>query len=208
MTHVVKVDEKRLAKVKALHKNGLSIRDIAQRIGVSKTAVSCDLYRIRALPDNSKTRLGDKLPLAIEGWNDGMLMKDLAKMCGKSETSMKHIIFIMKCYGHIEERKTPTWNKGKRLPISARHKAMFDKMVAIKGWEKMGRTELAAQLHIPVTDFITYWRVFCNRGMVTPKGQGRIKGSASSVQAVARGLAGGAKPKKDLWALALGRRSA
>lgn len=206
--YVVAGDEKRLAKVKALHKKGLSIRDIAQRIGVSKTAVSCDLYRIRSLPDNSKTRLGDKLPLAIEGWNDGMLMKDLAKMCGKSETSMKHIIFIMKCYGHIEERKTPTWNKGKRLPISERHQAMFDKMVAVKGWEKMGRTELAAQLHIPVTDFIAYWRVFCNRGMVTPKGQGRIKGSASSVQAVARGLAGGATPKKDLWALALGRRSA
>ena len=206
--YVVAGDEKRLAKVKALHKKGLSIRDIAQRIGVSKTAVSCDLYRIRALPDNSKARLGDKLPLAIEGWNDGMLMKDLAKMCGKSETSMKHIIFIMKCYGHIEERKTPTWNKGKRLPISERHQDMFDKMVAIKGWEKMGRTELAAQLHIPVTDFIAYWRVFCNRGMVTPKGQGRIKGSASSVQAVARGLAGGATPKKDLWALALGRRSA
>ena len=206
--YVVAGDEKRLAKVKALHKKGLSIRDIAQRIGVSKTAVSCDLYRIRALPDNSKTRLGDKLPLAIEGWNDGVLMRDLAKMCGKSETSMKHIVFIMKCYGHIEERKTPTWNKGKRLPISERHQAVFDKMVSIKGWEKMGRTELAAQLLMPVNDFIAYWRVFCNRGMVTPKPQGRIDGSASSVQAVARGLAGGATPKKDLWALALGRRSA
>lgn len=208
MTHVAKVDDERLVKVKALHEKGLSIRDISERIGVSKTAVSCDLYRLRALPDNSKIRLGDKFQLVVEGWNDGMRMKELADMCGRSETSMKHIIFIMKCYGHIEERKTPAWNKGKRLPISKRHQDMFDKMVAINGWEKMGRTELAARLLIPVTDFIAYWRVFCNRGMVTPKGQGRIKGSASSVQAVARGLAGGATPKKDLWALALGRRSA
>ena len=146
MTHVAKVDDERLVKVKALHEKGLSIRDISERIGVSKTAVSCDLYRLRALPDNSKIRLGDKFQLVVEGWNDGMRMKELADMCGRSETSMKHIIFIMKCYGHIEERKTPTWNKGKRLPISKRHQDMFDKMVAINGWEKMGRTELAARL--------------------------------------------------------------
>ena len=69
------------------------------------------------------------------------------------------------------------------------------------------RSELAAAVKMPINVFIIYWRIFRNRGLVGPKAQGRIKGSAASIAVMSRRLAVGGDKVQSLWATALGRRT-
>ena len=80
-------------------------------------------------------------------------------------------------------------------------------MMAVPGWEKMKRKEMAAAVKMPINVFIIYWRIFRNRGLVGPKARGRIKGSAASIAVMSRSLAVGGDKVQSLWATALGRRT-
>ena len=198
---------KRDAMVVALHDQGLSDRAVATEMGVSQSVVRVVLYRAHRLPDHSIKRLGDKFDAVVTGWEDGLTVKVLAGMAGKSHDAMKWILVIMKAYGHIKPRKQTPHNKGKLMPMREKHQVVFDKMMAVPGWEKMKRKEMAAAVKMPINVFIIYWRIFRNRGLVGPKAQGRIKGSAASIAVMSRRLAVGGDKVQSLWATALGRRT-
>lgn len=200
------VNAKRDAKIVALHDKGLSTRQIMAEIGVSQSTVRVALYQAHRIPDHSIARLGDQFDTVVQGWNDGLTVPQLARMVGKTPDSMKWIAVIMRAYGHIKERPQVPVNKGKHMPLRKKHQEVYDRLVVVPGWEKMKRGDLAAALKMPVNVFIIYWRVFRNRGLVGPKANGRIKGSAADVRAVSRQLSARADKGQNLWALALGRR--
>lgn len=202
------VDEKMAARIVALHDAGLSTRKIMLKVGLSQSVVRVALYRAHRLADHSKSRLGDKFDAVVEGWDDGLTLQELADLAGKSHDAMKWIVIIMRAYGHLAERKRAPANKGKHMPMSKKHKDVYDKLLAVPGWEKMKRRELAAALKMPVNVFIIYWRVFRNRGLVSPKAQGHVKGSAADVRAASRQLTARSGKDQALWATALGRRTA
>ncbi len=195
------------ARLVALHDQGLSDRAVAAEMGVSQYVVRVALYRAHRLPDHSINRLGDKFDAVVTGWEDGLTVKELAGMAGKSHDAMKWVLVIMKAYGHIKPRKQTPHNKGKLMPMRKKHQVVFDKMMAVPGWEKMKRKEMAAAVKMPINVFIIYWRIFRNRGLVGPKSQGRIKGSAASIAVMSRRLAVGGDKVQSLWATALGRRT-
>lgn len=195
------------ARLVALHDQGLSDRAVATEMGVSQSVVRVALYRAHRLPDHSIKRLGDKFDAVVTGWEDRLTVKELAGMAGKSHDAMKWILVIMKAYGHIKPRKQTPHNKGKLMPMRKKHQVVFDKMMAVPGWEKMKRKEMAAAVKMPINVFIIYWRIFRNRGLVGPKAQGRIKGSAASIAVMSRSLAVGGDKVQSLWATALGRRT-
>lgn len=201
------VNEKRAAKIVALHDKGLSTRQIMTEIGMSQSTVRVALYQAHRIPDHSIARLGDQFDTVVQGWSDGLTVPQLAKLVGKTHDSMKWIVIIMRAYGHIKERPQVPVNKGKHMPMRQKHKDVYDRLVAVPGWEKMKRGDLAAALKMPVNVFIIYWRVFRNRGLVGPKANGHIKGSAADVRAVSRQLSARADKGQNLWALALGRRT-
>ena len=195
------------ARLVALHDQGLSDRAVATKMGVSQSVVRVALYRAHRLPDHSIKRLGDKFDAVVTGWEDGLTVKELAGMAGKSHDAMKWILVIMKAYGHIKPRKQTPHNKGKLMPMRKKHQVVFDKMMAVPGWETMKRRELAAALKMPVNVFILYWRTFRNRGLVGPKARGKTPGSAADVRAASRRLTSGSDKEQNLWATALGRRT-
>ena len=201
------VNEKRAAKIVALHDKGLSTRQIMTEIGMSQSTVRVALYQAHRIPDHSIARLGDQFDTVVQGWSDGLTVPQLAKLVGKTHDSMKWIVIIMRAYGHIKERPQVPVNKGKHMPMRQKHKDVYDRLVAVPGWEKMKRGDLAAALKMPVNVFIIYWRVFRNRGLVGPKANGHVKGSAADVRAVSRQLSARADKGQNLWALALGRRT-
>ena len=201
------VNEKRAAKIVALHDKGLSTRQIMAEIGMSQSTVRVALYQAHRIPDHSIARLGDQFDTVVQGWSDGLTVPQLAKLVGKTHDSMKWIVIIMRAYGHIKERPQVPVNKGKHMPMRQKHKDVYDRLVAVPGWEKMKRGALAAALKMPVNVFIIYWRVFRNRGLVGPKANGHVKGSAADVRAVSRQLSARADKGQNLWALALGRRT-
>lgn len=92
------------ARLVALHDQGLSDRAVATEMGVSQSVVRVALYRAHRLPDHSIKRLGDKFDAVVTGWEDGLTVKELAGMAGKSHDAMKWILVIMKAYGHIKPR--------------------------------------------------------------------------------------------------------
>lgn len=201
------VNAKRDAKIVALHDKGLSTRQIMAEIGMSQSTVRVALYQAHRIPDHSIARLGDQFDTVVQGWNDGLTTPQLARLAGKTHDSMKWIVIIMRAYGHIEDRPVVPVNKGKHMPLRQKHKDVYDRLVVVPGWEKMKRGDLAAALKMPVNVFIIYWRVFRNRGLVGPKANGHIKGSAADVRAVSRQLSARADTGQNLWALALGRRT-
>lgn len=190
----------------AMFDAGMSARGISRETGVGGAVVKMALYRGGRLPDKSREALGDKFEAVVEGWADGMQIAELALLAGMTHDAMKWRVAVMRATGALADRpKTPV-NKGRVMPMRAKHRAVYEAMVQVPGWEKMARGDLAKALKMPVSVFILYWRVFRNRGMVSPKANGRRKGSASDVKAVARGLAARVAPEQQLWALALGRR--
>lgn len=195
------------AMVVALHDQGLSDREAARRAGVSQSTARLALYRARRRPDHSRDHLGDQFDAVVSAWENGASVQQLADMVGRTLDAMKWTLEIMKAYGHITVRPPVAHNKGKHMPMRQKHQAVFDKMMAVPGWEKMKRGELAAQLKMPVSIFILYWRTFRNRGLVAPKAQGKTAGSAADVRAVSRRLTSGSDKSQNLWAAALGRRT-
>lgn len=196
------------AKIVSLHDQGYSTRTITAKTGASQTMVRVALYKAHRIPDHSISRLGDQFDAVVQGWNDGLTVHQIAERIGKTVASLKWTLVIMKAYGHIEERPQVPINKGRHMPMRQKHQDVFDRMVAIPGWERMKRGELAAALRMPVNRFIIYWRVFRNHGKVGPKANGHVKGSAADVRAAYRQLTTGASKDQNLWALALGRRMA
>ena len=201
------VNAKRDAKIVALHDKGWSTRQIMAEIGMSQATVRVALYQAHRIPDHSIARLGDQFDTVVQGWNDGLTVPQIAERSGKTAAALKWTLVIMRAYGHIEDRPVVPVNKGKHMPMRQRHKDVYDRLVAVPGWEKMKRGDLAAALKMPVNVFIIYWRVFRNRGLVGPKANGHIKGSAADVRAVSRQLSARADKGQNLWALALGRRT-
>lgn len=132
------------ARLVAMHDQGLSDRAVATVMGVSQSVVRVALYRAHRLPDHSIKRLGDKFDAVATGWEDGLTVKELAGMAGKSHDAMKWILVIMKAYGHVKPRKQTPHNKGKLMPMRKKHQVVFDKMMAVPGWEKMKRKELTS----------------------------------------------------------------
>ena len=198
---------KRDAMVVALHDQGLSDREAARRAGVGQSTARLALYRARRRPDHSRDHLGDQFDAVMAAWENGASVQDLADMVGRSLDAMKWTLAIMKAYGHITDRPVVAHNKGKHMPMRKKHQVVFDKMMAVPGWEKMKRKEMAAAVKMPINVFIIYWRIFRNRGLVGPKAQGRIKGSAASIAVMSRNLAVGGDKVQSLWATALGRRT-
>ena len=198
---------KRDAMVVALHDQGLSDREAARRAGVGQSTARLALYRARRRPDHSRDHLGDQFDAVMAAWENGASVQDLADMVGRSLDAMKWTLAIMKAYGHITDRPVVAHNKGRHMPMRKKHQVVFDKMMAVPGWEKMKRKEMAAAVKMPINVFIIYWRIFRNRGLVGPKAQGRIKGSAASIAVMSRRLAVGGDKVQSLWATALGRRT-
>ena len=198
---------KRDAMVVALHDQGLSDREAARRAGVGQSTARLALYRARRRPDHSLDHLGDQFDAVVEAWENGASVQDLADMVGRSLDAMKWTLAIMKAYDHIKDRPVVAHNKGKHMPMRKKHQVVFDKMMAVPGWEKMKRGEMAAALKMPVNVFILYWRTFRNRGLVGPKAQGKTPGSAADVRAASRRLTSGSDKDQNLWATALGRRT-
>lgn len=201
------VNAKRVAKIVALHDKGLSTRQIMAEVGMSQSTVRVALYQAHRIPDHSIARLGDQFDTVVQGWSDGLTVPQLAKLVGKTHDSMKWILIIMRAYGHIKERPQVPVNKGKHMPMRQKHKDVYDRLVAVPGWEKMKRGDLAAALKMPVNVFIIYWRVFRNRGLVSPKAKGKTPGSAADVRSASRRLTSGSDREQNLWATALGRRT-
>ncbi len=201
------VNAKRDAKIVALHDKGLSTRQIMAEIGMSQSTVRVALYQAHRIPDHSIARLGDQFDTVVQGWNDGLTVPQIAVKSGKTAAALKWTLLIMLAYGHIKERPQVPVNKGKHMPLRKKHQGVYDQLVVVPGWEKMKRGDLAAALKMPVNVFIIYWRVFRNRGLVGPKANGHIKGSAADVRAVSRQLSARADKGQNLWALALGRRT-
>ena len=195
------------AMVVALHDQGLSDREAARRAGVGQSTARLALYRARRRPDHSRGHLGDQFDAVVEAWENGASVQDLADMAGRSLDAMKWTLAIMKAYDHITVRPVVAHNKGRHMPMRKKHQVVFDKMVAVPGWEKMKRKEMAAAVKMPINVFIIYWRIFRNRGLVGPKAQGRIKGSAASIAVMSRRLAVGGDKVQSLWATVLGRRT-
>ena len=195
------------AMVVALHDQGLSDREAARRAGVGQSTARLALYRARRRPDHSRDHLGDQFDAVVEAWENGASVQDLADMAGRSLDAMKWTLAIMKAYDHITVRPVVAHNKGRHMPMRKKHQVVFDKMMAVPGWEKMKRKEMAAAVKMPINVFIIYWRIFRNRGLVGPKAQGRIKGSAASIAVMSRRLAVGGDKVQSLWATALGRRT-
>lgn len=198
---------KRDAMVVALHDQGLSDREAARRAGVGQSTARLALYRARRRPDHSRDHLGDQFDAVMAAWENGASVQDLADMVGRSLDAMKWTLAIMRAYGHITDRPVVAHNKGRHMPMRKKHQVVFDKMMAVPGWEKMKRKEMAAAVKMPINVFIIYWRIFRNRGLVGPKAQGRIKGSAASIAVMSRRLAVGGDKVQSLWATALGRRT-
>lgn len=195
------------AMVVALHDQGLSDREAARRAGVGQSTARLALYRARRRPDHSRDHLGDQFDAVVEAWENGASVQGLADMVGRSLDAMKWTLAIMKAYGHITDRPAVAHNKGKHMQMRKKHQVVFDKMMAVPGWEKMKRGEMAAALKMPVNVFILYWRTFRNRGLVGPKAQGKTQGSAADVRAASRRLTSGSDKDQNLWATALGRRT-
>ena len=198
---------KRDAMVVALHDQGLSDREAARRAGVGQSTARLALYRARRRPDHSRDHLGDQFDAVMAAWENGASVQDLADMVGRSLDAMKWTLAIMKAYGHITDRPVVAHNKGRHMPMHKKHQVVFDKMMAVPGWDKMKRGEMAAALKMPVNVFILYWRTFRNRGLVGPKAQGKTPGSAADVRAASRRLTSGSDKDQNLWATALGRRT-
>lgn len=194
-------------KIVALHDKGLSTRQIMEAVGRSQATVRVALYQARRIPDHSIARLGDRFDDVVQGWNDGLTVQQLADVAGTTHSAMKWDLIIMRAYGHIKDRPQVPINKGKHMPMRKKHQEVYDRLVAVPGWEKLKRGDLAAALKMPVNVFIIYWRVFRNRGLVGPKPQGHVKGSAADVRAASRRLSAAADKSQNLWALALGRRT-
>lgn len=200
------VDEKMAARIVALHDQGLSDRAVARTVGISQSVARVALYRAHRLPDHSKPLLGEAFGAVVDGWEEGLTVSALADRAGKTADSMKWILIIMRAYGHISDRQKGPVNKGKVMPMRKKHQDVYDRMVAVPGWEKMKRSELAAALKMPVNVFILYWRVFRNRDLASPKAKGQIKGSAASITVMSRRVSHGGDKMQTLWATALGRR--
>lgn len=201
--------QRRRDQVAALRESGLTIDQIAEKLGKGRTTVVNDLRALGLSQDVARrVRVDwdeDALQTLVSMYQRGARYAQIAAAIGCTEGAVTNRVVRLRDDGVLGARKRVAHNKGLSRPLPARHRQVFDEIKAIDGWEDMPRKVLAAHLDMPVNELIAIRSRLVKRGLIEPKSRGRRPAGKVCQVTSADTSTGETGKVTNLWALALGR---